>query len=418
MSHRRLHFVVVCDHVPHSEHGGGGVTMESVVLALKAEADNVTVVALKPDPIQPERDRHRIERLKEKGIDVVSLVPVEKSKTFSFGRRITEAIGRSHFFFGYSVAGQVLEKLLSLKPDAVFAYHWDAIAALSGYRQAPIFGAVGDPAHLPKLYRRNLFNAFDENSAPHKKWAEFRLASRLKKLERIQFDLLRSCTVAGAFASHHAADYRRQKIDCFYLQTPIADPGLPTVERQVTVSPFRILLIGHLKGIATLSGLKLFTEETFPELVKTFPPGSFQVRIVGGFVDSLPETLKARLMHPSVAFLGQINPADDEFKRAHVVLVPTPIKLGIRVRILTAFSFGKAVVAHDSNRFGIPELVNQENCLLSDSGFGLARDCYFLYQHPDFRAAIAKNARGTYENFFSPSSAGQKIARVMLDLAR
>ena len=103
---------------------------------------------------------------------------------------------------------------------------------------------------------------------------------------------------------------------------------------------------------------------------------NFEVHIVGGFFETLPVKLKLSLTKSNIFIKGQVNPINDEINSADIFLVPTPIELGIRVRIITGFSFGSLIVAHTANKAGIPELEHGHNCLLSDNPKGLAQKYY------------------------------------------
>ena len=159
----------------------------------------------------------------------------------------------------------------------------------------------------------------------------------------------------------------------------------------------RVLLIGHLRGTATLSGLRFWSEEILPA---AWP--SMEWRIVGGF--DLPPDLE--WIKPHVTLVGHVVPPDHEFQHADVVLVPTPIPLGIRVRILTAMKFGCCIVAHTANAQGIPELRDGFNCRLGD-GPEIVAALQDFARWPRIRAVYGENAQRTHERYFSLETAGR-----------
>lgn len=175
--------------------------------------------------------------------------------------------------------------------------------------------------------------------------------------------------------------------------------------------------IGHLQGIATLAGVELLANEVLPQLKKSLPPDSFEIHLVGGFFETMPAELQAAMRDPHVRIRGQVTPADEEFLSSNVVLVPTPIDLGIRVRILTAFSFGSCVVAHTSNAKGIPELKDGANALLAADGKGLALACKRIFEDAGLEEEMGRGARATYLSSFSLEAAGGRLCEVMDQLA-
>ena len=222
--------------------------------------------------------------------------------------------------------------------------------------------------------------------------------------------LLRSCDESGSFAAHHAKMFREMGIDNHsHFRTPTPDPLYGGAQKKQGTK-FKIMHIGHLRGTATLSGIELVALNILPRLKKELPHDSFEIHLVGDYFESLPDDLKARLTDPAVKIRGQISPCDDEFLSAHISLVPTPIELGIRVRIITSFSFGACIVAHTANKAGIPEMEHEENCLLGDDGNSLADHCISIFSDPKKRIALETASRKTYDTFFSQKIAGRAIA--------
>ena len=111
-------------------------------------------------------------------------------------------------------------------------------------------------------------------------------------------------------------------------------------------------MIGHLRGIATISGLQIFAESILPALTRELGPDGFEVHVVGGY--DPPAAAGNAFDHPAVVRRGQIEPPDDEFLAADVLLVPTPLSTGPRSRIITGMTFGNCVVAHEANCSGSP----------------------------------------------------------------
>jgi glycosyltransferase involved in cell wall biosynthesis len=290
-----------------------------------------------------------------------------------------------------------------LDADAAFVYHYDMVAASRGLR-IPRFAAVGDPPHLSALYRfRELL------PSPRALRGAVRLQSQLRHQPRLAVRDLRACEASGAFAAHHAEWLRRHGVDdCRYLHTPVPDPGLPYAAGGGTAERPTILLVGHMKGVVTLEGLRLFATGILPRLEQELGPEGFEVRIAGGY--DPPPVLARLLDRPSVRLLGHVEGADDEFRSAHVLLVPNSITLGVRVRIVTGFSLGSCIVTHRANTYGIPELEHGGNALVADSAAGLASEVLRALRDGQLRRELGAGARATYERHFAPAVAVDEIA--------
>jgi glycosyltransferase involved in cell wall biosynthesis len=215
------------------------------------------------------------------------------------------------------------------------------------------------------------------------------------------------------FGAHHAEWALAHGVAAWYAPSPIVDLGGRDWERRraetTRSSVPRILMIGHLRGIATISGLQVFAESILPVLTRELGPDGFEVHVVGGY--DPPAAAGNAFAHPAVLRRGQIEPPDDEFLAADVLLVPTPLTTGPRSRIITGMTFGSCVVAHEANRLGIPELVDGENAILAADGPALAEATLAALADPEARARVGRAARQLYETTFTPSIAGARIVQ-------
>jgi hypothetical protein len=311
---------------------------------------------------------------------------------------------------------RALEEALSrIAPDAIYAYHWEAVAASHGTRVAPRFGVVVDPSHAPLLHG---WAAIARQAKPSALRMLPVVASALRISPRMMVELLNDCEASADLAAHHARWLRsRGATECRYMRTPVPDPFADGERRTRAARNEKpvLLLMGHLKGTSTLKGLELFGRETLPRLEAALGADGFSVRIVGGY--ELRESVGRLLDRPAVELCGHTDDPGAEFLGADMMVVPTGIKLGTRVRILTAFSYGCPVVAHDANALGIPELRHRENAVLASSGAGLAEGILAVAGSADLRARLEREGRATFERLFSPHVAGEAMLRVLEELA-
>lgn len=410
-------FILVTDSIPNLYHGGGGITAYSVVQSFVKKGHQITIICLSDNHYTHNNltENDYILDLEKSGAKIVIL---EKKRVGPENFVSLIFPNKHNIFSGYLQQREVEELISMYNPDGVFAYHWNAIASLAKINSVPKLGIVGDPIHLPFIFRKLFISKYSKDFSLLEKLKIFVLENtRILRMKYLMDNLLNSCNLSGAFAFHHANDFiSRGGNNCKYYRTPIPDPyenkEIP-LSYITSRSKFKIVHIGHLQGIATLSGIEILANQILPHLDRLIGSINYELHLVGGEFDSMPKKLKNKLQHPSVIIRGHINPADDEFKTANVVLVPTPIRLGIRVRILTAFSYGSCIVTHIANKSGIPELVHSNNCMLSSTGQGLANACYELYNNPKFSNEISLNARATFEKYFSINTAGNDIVETM-----
>jgi glycosyltransferase involved in cell wall biosynthesis len=132
------------------------------------------------------------------------------------------------------------------------------------------------------------------------------------------------------------------------------------------------------------------------------------VHIVGG--DTPRGRLKRALERPSVTLVGHQDDATDEFLAADVLVVPTPIKLGTRVRIAVSFSYGCPVVAHEANGLGMPELVHDDNILFGKTGADLADGILRVLGDAAVKRRLEERAHETFtQHYAPPASVGRML---------
>jgi glycosyltransferase involved in cell wall biosynthesis len=298
-----------------------------------------------------------------------------------------------------------------LRPDAVLVYGFEALAA-SAKVGAPRFAATSDPPHV--ALRERARRRWRTERHPMRMAREaLSLQSALRAHRQLALELLRECDAVGAFGRHHAEWLEKLGVRCDYYRTPIADPGPPGAE-PANERP-RLLLIGHLRGTATLDGLKVF-EAMLPHLERELGRDGFEARIVGGYEP--PPELGALLRHPSVQLAGFVDDVGAEFRAADVLLVPVSIRLGVRVRVLTGFAHGCCVVTHEANAAGIPELMHGGNALLGDGAEALAQAVVQAVRDRELAVRLRHGARATYERYFAPDVAGSVLAATLERIAR
>ena len=382
--------------VPHCFHGGGGVTAYSIVLALLQADIEVHLLCLESSDLNGNsKEDFHINHLKK---DLCVEVYFADRKLRPKGRKRLPLF-KDHF--AYLEYHKEVKKVFSkIRADAIIGYHWEVLSSFFMIKDIPILGLVGDPIHLPDLFR----SAFKKKYGTKVSWSKclrskFFGGMNLKVQKSGMVRLLNNCSISGAFAAHHARELSEMGAsNCRYFHTPTPNP---LNLKKVRSGKFKILHIGHLRGIATLAGLELLAFEILPYLKNHIGSDNFEIHLVGGFFESLPEKIRQKLTDPSVLVRGQINPPDEEFLSSNVVIVPTPIELGIRVRIITALSFGSCIIAHEANKRGIPELENGKNCLLGTSGTKIAKLTERVFNDACLQDSLELSARNSYEKHFS-----------------
>jgi hypothetical protein len=407
--------------VPNPEQSGSTLTVWTTIRWLLDAGHEVFVVVLHAEHSSPVLIE-RMAKLRELGA-AAELISSNSENVFDGMRTGPIARGRRlwsptdpELLPTLLDASRVREIIGDFGPDAAYVYHWEALAA-SRLLDVPRFAAVVDLPQYSALYRwRATPGKLSRRSVSRLLW----LQARLRRLPRLMVGLLEECESYANFAAHHAAWLRRHGAKrCAYMHIPVEDAGGPAwrVRRDAERAKDRplLLLIGHMRGVSTIDGLTRFARDVLPRLERALGPEGFEVRVIGAY--DVPAHLERPLSRPSVRLLGHVDDIAAEFARATATVVATSIPLGTRVRILTAFSHGAPVVAHEANAFGIPELAPRRNVLLGGGGRGLADQLLRVLGDGQLERQLEGGGRETYERFFAPPVAAAAIERALVEVA-
>jgi glycosyltransferase involved in cell wall biosynthesis len=402
--------------IPNPSTGGGPLTAYTVLRHLLDSGDDVTVFALH------DRDYHdaagaelsaRISHLREVGAEVVPIPSDAAAAVDAAPRDVRSRVRRSltprvEDLYPHSAdAARVRTAVARTDCNVAFVYHFEALAG-SRELDIPRVAGVGDPSHLPVYYRWR-------DALPSR--AALRQTNRVQAIMRAQprymAALLEECAAYGAFAAHHAEWLRAHGAPrCAYFRTPVPDEAgsgwFAHRRRRPPGAPPRILLLGHLKGIVTIDGFRVF-EQVLPWLDRAFGADGYIIDVVGGAEP--PRELARILEHPAVRRHGHADGAGAWLQETDVLAVPTSIPLGIRVRIISGLSYGTPIVAHSASALGIPELEDGVNALLATSPREMGEQIVRVVSDRALSEHLERGARATYERYFSPSVAAEVIAR-------
>lgn len=403
--------------VPNPWQAGGPLTHWALIGALLDAGHEVVFVCL---PWDDPRSEERIDALRGRGTEIV-LVPRLPTGAEPLGRwaarlqyaRTTVWPPDETLFPTIAYAGALTRAIVEVRPDVVVAHGTPAVTAAHTL-PFPKLALVSDPPGLSRRLRTRYEPTHPWRLGRDELLYRLGAAAYALRADRRILEILRRYDSVGVFAAHHAAWAAKHGVNAWYASSPIADAAGPAWrERRAAQPPNerpRILMIGHLRGISTISGLRVLVRDVLPGLDRRLGAGGYEVHVVGDYEP--PPSLRQALGHPALRLRGHIEPPDEEFLRADVLLVPTPVRTGPRIRILTGFSFGCCVVAHEANRLGIPALAHGENALLGESD-RLAELTVSALRDPELRERLGAAGRRLYETRFTAQKAGARIVTAL-----
>lgn len=385
----RIALVSNCaSYVPHPTGYGVSVTLWGILTGLMEHGHNVDVYSLVRD--RDEIPDGHLTHLQNFGIKSVVISPASAADP--------------------SVLSSAMQEVGL--PDLILCYTVGALCMVQHPELAyiPTVCITVDLDHLLPLYRRQ----YQCRGIPISYPEMTQLHRQAQEIKDAHLPLLRSCAKVISYASHHSRWLTQMGVNSTYLPMPVSDSFYPGWYRTLGSLPEndkpRIALAGHLRGIATMSGLYFLVEEVLPHL----DLDRYEFRICGS--DELDPGLATRFRpYPQVQFLGYVPDIQREIMESDLFLCPTPIELGFRTRLAEVMSLSGCIVAHSANQLGMPELEDGINCYLSSSGWDMASLIRELSKEREreVRWRMGRNARLTYEENFLPSvTVGKLVAEL------
>jgi len=145
----------------------------------------------------------------------------------------------------------------------------------------------------------------------------------------------------------------------------------------------------------------MFVREVVPVLDAHLGPDGYEVHFVGRSEGAPRELVELAAKRPNIKIRGFVDSADEEFLSADILLALNPVRLGNRLRIASAFSFGCCVVSHSANQCGMPELRHEYNVLLAEKAKDIALALVRALSDESLRRRLGENGRRTYEDAYS-----------------
>ena len=310
---------------------------------------------------------------------------------------------------GASPSG-VAQVVGAFQPDVIFGLGSWNIAWASAYdSRVPRVLMVGDPEHVIHSYRRQYVNreplAYEEIANYHQ------LGMQTKA---VYLNLMRDCAAVFCGAGQSVEWFRSQGLNVEYIPMPIVEPAFPGWRRRKEDMPQnekpRILMAGHLGGIATLSGLYYLLDEVLPYMPDYT---DYDWNICGGEGLMPSHAQRFKMHYPEIKFRGYMEDIRKEMLQSDIFFCPTSSVVGVRTRIVEAWALGSCVVAHAANGVGQPEVEDRTNIVLEETGMGLAEVIRTLAKCPGVRYEMGHAARQTFEDKFRTELSAGRIIDVM-----
>ncbi len=295
------------------------------------------------------------------------------------------------------------EECRRFEPDIVYCFGYRAIQAVPETIKgnAKVVATFYDPTHM-SVFSKFWFEllSFDPRRIAITLLRLPLLARRFLEFFRDELPSFAKADLVIGHAYNHSLDYaRRLKRDVGYFPNPLL--AVEVVSRNNLGVVPNFLFTGGAKSTVSYTGLSFFAREVLPHIAGLLVRGEMTVTLVGGGNFNYETQILTKT--PGILVKGHVSHAQllAEYAAADALIVPTPIKLGFRTRIMDAFRHGVPTIAHTANQSGFREMANEVNCLMANTGEDFARQMLRLAGDRPLGQRLAQTALLQLKDAFS-----------------
>lgn len=308
-----------------------------------------------------------------------------------------------------SIYKKLNEKILIFKPDVLFLYGLFSIYIsrnIKGYKRfAPM---CENPLRISiaKLrfqtnYKNFIFRIYDL----------FRSWFLMREISNIY----NNCDLKG----HSSEDFRKDFINrgvkkIKYYNHPFPEvSNLSNYKKSNKDNKIIVLIVGALSTV-NWTQFKIIKKYILNKL-EGINELNIEIRLVGS---KRHEYFKKLYNSKFISCLGYVHKISDEFVNCDIFFSPTPIKLGLRVRLIEAMAYGKCLLISKYDQEAFPLLTHNYNCHVIKNINEAYEDLKYLINNPKLRNKLSMQARNDYLNFCSEDNSCSVYEKDIINLVK
>lgn len=182
--------------------------------------------------------------------------------------------------------------------------------------------------------------------------------------------------------------------------TPTFTEYVPELKIKINKSKkINVVILGSPNAGLTKMGLYFYEKKIWPNIVLRNLQNQIKVSVIGKLIneDSLIKSLKSK----SVIFLGFVKNIDKIINEADIVLISNNLSPGAGSKLATLSSLSACLLVHRVLIESHNEFRDGFNCLAAEDGHDFVDKIIYLKQNPNLRLKLKRNARKTFERFFT-----------------
>jgi glycosyltransferase involved in cell wall biosynthesis len=203
-----------------------------------------------------------------------------------------------------------------------------------------------------------------------------------------------------------------QKEDASLLKRMAPDSEVICVPKAAFISPIdniqipgRCLFVGS-GADHNVIGIKWFLDQVWPEIVKEAPHAS--LHICGSVCDFLEDTRAQNL-----TLQGRVDDIKHEYNQAEICIIPTLIGSGLKIKLVEALSYGRAIISTSFGIQGVRDLEGQA-VLVADTVDDFSKSVLLLINNPELRTQMEIRAKKFVKTNFSPEVCYQPLVDLII----
>lgn len=417
-----MHIFFVGEDIPFNGKSGSCIHGWTLIQYFLSAGHKVTAIVNPPCWEPDDREAH-IKILSSLGVRVVSLFDVSphRARRSKLVRMLNPKIEDYYHTVSYrKEIRNVIEKYIEqLRPHIIVAFGLAAICVTQGIKTVPRISPLCENPFMWLFTMLQCKRKFPPNVSGY-----IRYFINILNSPRVLKQIVKAyseCQVYGQVALDYVESFKRLGAsDCKYYKAPCIDPvgenwqDLREKAHANNKKP-KIIMIGAV-GTATYLHYKVLAKHILPHLEEKLGKDTFEINLIGNV--TIPPEFKKELNRPSIILRGYVDNIDEDFLSADLLLVPTPVQLSSRGRIIVGLAYGCCVVTTIFEKNSRPELMHMENALIANDIRVLPELIIKVIKDKQLRKKIEYNARMTYEKSFMPQVAIQEMEDDMKSIIR
>jgi glycosyltransferase involved in cell wall biosynthesis len=174
--------------------------------------------------------------------------------------------------------------------------------------------------------------------------------------------------------------------------------------------PGRVAFLGPTYMFPNRDAVDFFLADVWPSIISDLPGSTFH--LIG---KNSPNERRRFESHPGVVCHGYMPDIRPSFAQAECSVVPLRVGGGTRLKILDAWSMGKAIVSTSVGCEGL-ETVDGRNILIRDDAKGFAAAVVQVLRDGELRDRLGREGRNTVERHYAWPIVGRHLSSVYMDL--